>query len=51
MTSRRRDENGPNTARTYLMPLAWIVALVASYWVLADWQSLPELISSAIAAI
>lgn len=52
MTSPRRDRNRSRPgARTYLAPLAWIAALMASYWVLADWQSLPELIANTIAAI
>lgn len=37
--------------RAFLAPVAWIVALIASYWLLADWQTLPGLVSSAIAAI
>lgn len=37
--------------RTFLVPVAWIVALLASYLLLADWQTVPALVSSAIAAI
>ncbi len=52
MTSLKRDETRSTlSARTFLVPVAWIVALVASYWVLAEWQALPNLISNAIAAI
>lgn len=52
MTSSKRDQNRSRPgARAYLAPLAWIATLMASYWVLADWQSLPELIASTIAAI
>ena len=51
MTSLKRDEKRANPSRAFLMPVMWIVALVASYWVLADWQTLPNLISNAIAGI
>jgi hypothetical protein len=31
------------------VPVAWIVVLLAGYWVLVDWQSVPALISGALA--
>jgi len=34
-------------SRVYTVPLFGIVALLACYWVLADWQQLPAIISSA----
>ena len=52
MTERRHDAQfGSPGRRAFLVPVAWIVALLASYWVLVDWQSVPVLISDALAAI
>jgi len=51
MTSLKRDAQPASLFRAFLVPVVWIVALVASYWVLADWQTLPGLISNALAAI
>lgn len=39
------------SARAFLIPAMWIAALLASYVVLADWQTLPGVISSALASI
>jgi hypothetical protein len=52
MTERRHDpQSGSPGRRAFLVPVAWIVALLACYWVLVDWQSVPVLISEALAAI
>ncbi len=52
MAERRHDQQlGSPGRRAFVVPLAWIVALLASYWVIVDWQSLPTLISEAFAAI
>jgi hypothetical protein len=52
MTVRRHDTQlGSPGRRAFLVPVAWIVALLACYWVLVDWQSVPVLISEAFAAI
>ncbi|HET8995729.1 MAG TPA: hypothetical protein VFN42_03595 [Acetobacteraceae bacterium] len=52
MRSPKRDVNPSNLGfRAFVVPVAWIVALVASYWLIADWQTLPGLVSNAIAAI
>lgn len=52
MAARKLDgPSGYPGRRAYLGPLAWIVALLASYWLLVDWQSVPTLISEALAAI
>lgn len=51
--SRPKDEGnrtGPG-ARAFVGPVIWIAALVAGYWVLADWQTLPDLISAALPGI
>jgi hypothetical protein len=46
----RRDE-GKVSARAFLVPAVWIAALLAGYVVLADWQTLPGIITSALASI
>ncbi len=52
MTAHRHDgPAGSPNRRAFFVPVAWIVALLASYWLLADWQSVPVLISEALAAI
>ena len=52
MTVRRHDAQlGSPGRRAFLVPVAWIAALLACYWVLVDWQSVPVLISAAFAAI
>ncbi len=52
MTGRRHDAQlGSPGRRAFFVPVAWIVALLASYWLLVDWQSVPALFSAAVAAI
>jgi hypothetical protein len=52
MTGRRHDQqNGAPGRHAFLVPVAWIVGLLASYWLMVDWQTVPELISEAFAAI
>ncbi|HTB42055.1 MAG TPA: hypothetical protein VK741_00420 [Acetobacteraceae bacterium] len=52
MMVRKHDSNsGSPGRRAFFVPVAWIVALLASYWVLVDWQTVPMLISEAFAAI
>jgi hypothetical protein len=47
----------PNTRKDgssnhgYAAPIAWIVTLLCGYWVISEWNSLPTLISTAIATI
>jgi len=45
--SRRDDHAG----RAFAIPVVWIVALLGAYWILSDWQALPRLISSTLAAM
>ena len=33
-------------SRGFLLPLLWVFLLVATYWLLAEWQSLPNLLAS-----
>ncbi len=52
MTGRRHEAPiGSPGRRAFFVPVAWIVALLASYWLAVDWQSVPALISEALAAI
>ncbi|HEY3846323.1 MAG TPA: hypothetical protein VGL95_04335 [Acetobacteraceae bacterium] len=52
MTARRHDDHPGSPARhAFFVPVAWIFALLASYWLLVDWQSVPALISAGFAAI
>ncbi len=48
MPNSRKDSNGNHG---YAAPVAWIVLLLCSYWVISEWHSLPALINSAIATI
>ncbi|MBV9252263.1 MAG: hypothetical protein JO227_23830 [Acetobacteraceae bacterium] len=51
MNIRRRDvPRSGYTARAFVVPVVWIVILLLSYWVLSDWQSLPILVSGALAS-
>jgi hypothetical protein len=52
MMGRKHDQqNGSPGRHAFLVPVAWIVGLLASYWLVADWQSVPVLLSEALAAI
>ncbi|HVC61754.1 MAG TPA: hypothetical protein VND19_15490 [Acetobacteraceae bacterium] len=52
MTGRKHDAQlGSPSRGAFLVPMTWIAGLLACYWLLADWQSVPGLISAAIAAI
>jgi hypothetical protein len=44
----RKDEV---SGRTFAAPLLWIIVLLAGYWLLADWQDVPQLIASAVAQL
>lgn len=48
---RKDDPTGGYSSRAYFVPVLWILALVAVYYVLADWQAVPGLIASTLAAI
>jgi hypothetical protein len=48
MPNTRKDGNGNHG---YVAPVAMIVLLLCGYWVISEWNSLPALISSAIATI
>lgn len=42
---------GSPGGRAFFVPVAWIAALLISYWLAVDWQSVPAMISAAVAAI
>ncbi len=48
MGGRRRESY---SIRAFAVSVGWIIALLVSYWVLSDWQAVPRLFSSTIAAI
>jgi len=48
MPTTRRDGNGNHG---YAAPVVWIVLLLCGYWVISKWDTLPALITSAIATI
>jgi hypothetical protein len=45
--SRKETRGG----RAFAFPLFGIMILLGSYWVLADWQDMPTMISSALASV
>ncbi len=48
MGGRRRETYN---ARALAVSVGWIIALLVCYWVLSDWQAVPRLFSSTLAAI
>jgi hypothetical protein len=48
MPSYRREVRG---SRAFAVPLLGIVVLLVFYWLLADWQHVPEIFGSALAAV
>ena len=48
MPNSRKDGNGNHG---YGAPVAGIVVLLLSYWLISEWNSLPALMSSALATI
>jgi len=52
MTERKQNGSlGSPGKRAFFVPVAWIVALLASYWVIVDWQAVPAMFSQALARI
>lgn len=39
------------SARAFAVSVGWILALLACYWLISDWQAVPRLIDSALATI
>jgi hypothetical protein len=48
MPMSRREARG---GRAFAFPLFGIAILLASYWVLTDWQHLPQLIDATLSAM
>jgi hypothetical protein len=48
MQTSRKDMRG---SRAYTVPLFGIVVLLASYWLLAEWQELPAIVWSVLDAV
>ena len=48
MPMTRKDGNG---IHGYVAPVAWIVVLLFSYWVISEWNTLSSLVTSTIASI
>jgi hypothetical protein len=44
----RKEARG---GKAFALPLFGIMFLLACYWVLADWQSMPKLLSDTLAAV
>ena len=44
----RKETHG---GRVFAFPLFGIVLLLTCYWILADWQDMPTMISAALAAM
>jgi hypothetical protein len=36
------------SGRAFAMPVLWILVLLAGYWVISDWQELPQIISATL---
>lgn len=45
------DHHGELGNRALVAPIVWIFLLLAAYFVLTDWHSLPSFIESTLAAI
>jgi hypothetical protein len=39
------------SGRAFAVPVLWIVVLLAGYWVISDWQSLPRLFTDTLAKL
>jgi hypothetical protein len=48
MAMSRRETRG---GRAFAVPLFGIVALLAFYWLLADWQQVPIIVGSALSLV
>jgi len=45
------DQQGIFSNRAFVASVLWIVVLLGTYFVLADWHDVPSLIASTVAAI
>lgn len=44
----RKDEF---SGRAFAMPVLWIIVLLAGYWLISDWQELPQIFSATLAKL
>jgi hypothetical protein len=52
--SKLEEQGGPRRSEpyhTYYGPVLWIVILLAGWFLITEWQELPELISNTMAAL
>lgn len=42
MAARKTSPSG----RSFMLPLLWVILLIAVYWLLSEWRSLPSLLAS-----
>ena len=47
------SDRSRRTARTYaqIVPVVWIVVLLAAWFVIVDWKVLPDLVNATMAAL
>ncbi len=38
-------------ARAFMVSVGWILALLACYWLISDWQAVPRLFTTALGKI
>ena len=50
-TGKRLGYSGYDSRRAIFGVVAWIMILLAGYWLVADWQSLPALASALITSV
>ena len=48
---RKLGDSGQDSRRALLGVVAWIVILLAGYWLAADWHALPALATSLFRAV
>jgi hypothetical protein len=44
----RKDEL---SGRAFAIPVVWIIVLLAGYWLISDWQLLPQMFSDTLAKL
>jgi hypothetical protein len=39
------------SGRAFAMPVLWILVLLAGYWLIVDWETLPQLLTDTLAKL
>jgi hypothetical protein len=39
------------SGRAFAVPVLWIIVLLAGYWLISDWQELPQILSDTLAKL